>query len=216
MGIGRRDFLRFVATALGGLVVDPIRTIAVNGDYYVNTRLGLGFIKPSKWAFEAFQDFAAKLEGQIVHGLQPGAEEEAFRRDQTSTLVATISKYGDTVPKFSPSITVFKNQEDYESLRSESLEQNALDAIEGWTQLVKDYEVVELPSRCEISRCASIRFKSRWVFEHREIQPIMIEDETLAIDQGSVFYTIHLYDSPSTGDATPKEFARFLESLHIA
>lgn len=209
--------MKFVATALGGLLVDPIRTIAVNGDYYVNTRLGLGFIKPSKWAFDAFQDFATKLEGQIVRDLQPGTEEEEeFRRDQASTLVATISKYGDAIPRFSPSITVFKNPEDYEILRCESLEQIALDAIDGWTELLKDYQVVEQPSRCEISRCASIRFKSRWVFEHREIQPIVIDDETLVIDQGSVLYTIHLYDSPATGDATPNEFTQFRESLHIA
>ena len=117
MGIGRRDFLKFAATALGGLFVDPIRTTAISGDYYVNTRLGLGFMKPGEWAFEAFQDFATKLEGQIVHGL-PSGTEETFRRDQASTLVATISKYGATMPKFSPSITVFKNQEDYESIKS--------------------------------------------------------------------------------------------------
>jgi hypothetical protein len=215
MGIGRRDFLKFVAAALGGLAVDPIRTIAVNGDYYVNARLGLGFIKPSEWAFDAFQDFAPNLEGQILHCLQPDDADE-FRRDQASTLVATIVKRIDSVPRFSPAITVFKNQEDYEIIQSKSLEEIALDGVEVWKRLVKNCEVLESPSQCQVSRCHSIRFKCRWVFEHREIQPILIEDETLLIDQGSVAYTIHLYDSPSTGDATPKEFARFKESLRIA
>jgi hypothetical protein len=216
MGIGRREFLKFVAAALGGVAVDPIRMIAVKGDYYVNAKLGLGFIKPSEWEFEAFQDFATKLEGQIVQGLPPEVDEEEFRRDQASTLVATICKYGEKTRKFGPSITVFKNQEDYASLGSASLDEVARDGIDGFAGLVKDYEVIEQPGWREISRCASIRFKSRWLFEHREIEPILIDDETLIIDQGSLLYTIHLYDSPSVGDTAPSEFARFLRRLHIA
>jgi hypothetical protein len=216
MGIGRRQFLKFVATALGGLVVDPIRTITINGDYYINTTLGLGFVKPGAWMFEAFQDFATKLEGQIVQGVEPGAEEEEFRRDQASTLVATISKYGDAVRRFGPSITIFKNHEDYEGVRSRSLEQVAENAIEGYSYFLRDYELVEPPSRCDISCCRAIRFKTRWVFEHREIEPVLLEDETLAIDQGSCLYTIHLYDSPSTAEVAIGEFTHFLKSLHIA
>jgi hypothetical protein len=52
MGIGRRDFLKFVGMALAGIVVDPLRAIAVNGNYYVNMRLGLGFEKPDGWRLE--------------------------------------------------------------------------------------------------------------------------------------------------------------------
>jgi hypothetical protein len=215
MGIGRRQFLKFVATALGGMAVDPVKAIALNGDYYVNTRLGLGFIKPSEWRFDAFKDFGTMLEGQIIEGLEADAEEE-FRRDHTSTLVATISKYDDSVARFSPSITVFKNREDRESLGCQSFEPLVWDAIDGFAALLKDYEVVEAPTRCKFSNCTSIRFKSRWLFEHRRIQPTVIDDETLIIDQGSVLYTIHLYDSPYTGDTTSREFCRFVKSLRIA
>lgn len=216
MGIGRREFLKFAATALGGLVVDPARVVAVNGDYYVNARLGLGFVKPIGWAFDAFQDFAAKHDGQILQGLPPEADEGEFLRDQASSLVATISKYGDELRQFSPSITVYKNQGDYEESLSGGLERLALHAIDGFAALLRDYEVIEEPRRREVSHCPAIRFKCRWVFEHREIEPILIEDEALAIDDGSRLYTIHLYDSPATGDVARGEFARFLKSLHIA
>ncbi|MEW4568677.1 hypothetical protein AB1L88_12500 [Tautonia sp. JC769] len=216
MGIGRREFLKFVATALGGLAIEPGREIAVNGDYYVNTRLGLGFVKPGGWTLDVFRDFAAKHEGQVVQNLPAGVDEEEFRRDQAATMVATISKYGDAVRAFGPSITVFKNREDYPSSMPGSLEALARGGIEGWGNLLREYEVLEAPSRGEVSRCACVRFKARWLFEHRDIEPVVVEDETLLIDQGSLLYTIHLYDSPEAGETAPEEFARFLEGLHLA
>jgi hypothetical protein len=215
MGIGRREFLKFVATALGGIVIDPLTPFIVNGDYYVNTTLGLGFIKPSAWKFDLFKDFASILEGQIFQGIEDDAEDEV-RRDQASTLVATISKYGDDVARFSPSITVFKNREDREMLESQNIELLVWDAIDGFSTLLKEYAVIEEPVPRTISNCPAIRFKSRWLFEHRKIEPIIIEDEALAIDQGSVLYTIHLYDSPETGDSAPSEFRQFVRSVHIA
>jgi hypothetical protein len=215
MGIGRREFLKFAVAALGGLMVDPIKTIAVNGDYYVNAKLGLGFMKPSDWTFDVFKDFATLLDGQIIEGIEPDDEEE-FRRDQTSTLVAAIAKYNHSIPKFSPSITVFKNQDDRKVLDSLVLDQFVLDAQDGCTTLLKDYEVIEQQTRCEFSKCDARRFKARWLFQHKSIQPTLIDDETLVIDQGTYLYSIHLYDSPYTGDIASKKFRQFVESLHIA
>lgn len=217
MGIGRRAFLEFVTTAVGGLILDPIKTVSINGDYYVDTSLGLGFVKPNDWLFEKDQDFATKLQGQIVNGFELGTkEEEEFRRDQASTLVATISKYDHMASRFSPSITIFKNQDDYESLKPINLEGIVDHFVDGCTVLLRDYEVIELPCHHELSRCASVRFKSRWVFEHREIESVLINDQTIMIDQGSALYTIHLFDSPYTGEDTSNQFSRFLKNLHIA
>jgi hypothetical protein len=36
MGIGRREFLRLTGLALAGLAVDPLKTVAVNDNAYVN------------------------------------------------------------------------------------------------------------------------------------------------------------------------------------
>jgi hypothetical protein len=216
MGIGRREFFKFVAAAFGGMAVDPLQAVAIHGDYFVNTRLGLGFVKPRNWALEAFRDFASELKGQIIQGLPHDVDEEEFRRDQASTLVATVIKYSGAAHRFSPSITVFKNWEDYPEIRPEGLEKLAQYMIEGYSALLKDYEVLEVPRQFEVSRCKAIRFKSRWVFEHNDIEPVLIEDEALAIDQGSHLFSIHMYDSPATGEATPEEFACFLKSLHIA
>ncbi len=88
--------------------------------------------------------------------------------------------------RFSPSITIFKNQDDYESLKPINLEGIVDHFVDGCTVLLRDYEVIELPCQHEVSQCASVRFKSRWVFEHREIEPVLINDQTIMIDQGSV------------------------------
>jgi hypothetical protein len=213
MGIGRRDFLMFAGMAFGGVITDPLHAIAVSGNYYVNMKLGLGFAKPDKWLFDAFKDFGTLLKGQIVEGVS-SEDEEAFRKDQTSTLVAAISKYDDKYVGFSPSITVFKNEEDRADF--ESLGELVAAALSGFSSLLKDFTVVSPPEAVQLSNCECLRMKSRWVFQHEHVPSTLIEDETLVIDQNPVLYTIHLYDAPSIGEMAQTEFDAFVKSLRIA
>lgn len=199
--------------AFAGIVADPLRAIAVNGNYYVNMRLGLGFKKPDGWRFESFKDFAALLKGQVIEGIAP-EEEETFRKDQASTLVAVISKYDDKHPRFSPGITVYKNEEDRADF--DSLDELMQSAIVGFSSLLKDFTVVSSPEPLQLSNCQCMRMKSQWVFQHERIPSTLIEDETLVIDQDPVLYTIHLYDAPSIAEQAQTEFQEFIRSLRIA
>jgi len=196
-------------------MIRPKTGIAMNGDYYVNQRLGLGFVKPSTWKFEAFKDFSTEAKDQVLSLLSPEEEEEELKA-HASTLLATISKYGDERAGFSPSITVHKNQEGRMKLKNLRLDSIVALAIDGFSMLLKDYEVFEPPLPCKLSKCAAVRYKARWRFEHRKMQSLLIDDETVMIDQKTVLFTIHLYDSPYSGDTTPAEFRRFFKSLHIA
>lgn len=199
--------------ALAGILVDPLRAIAVNGNYYVNMRLGLGFEKPDGWRFESFKDFAALLQGQVVEGIAP-EEEDAFRKDQASTLVAMIAKYDDNHPRFSPGITLYKNEEDRAEF--ESLDELIESALVGFSSLLKDFTVVSHPEPLQLSNCQCMRMKSRWVFQHERIPSTLIEDEALVIDQDPVLYTIHMYDAPSIGEDAQAAFQEFSRSLRIA
>lgn len=199
--------------ALAGIVVDPLRAFEVNGNYYVNMRLGLGFEKPDGWRFESFKDFAAQLKGQVVEGVAP-EEEEAFRKDQASTLVAVLSKYDDSHPRFGPGITVYKNEEDRGEF--ESLDELIEAAMVGFSSLLKDFTVLSHPEPLQLSNCQCMRMKSRWMFQHDRIPSTLIDDETFVIDQDPVLYTIHLYDAPSIGEDAQTEFAEFGRSLRIA
>lgn len=213
MGIGRRDFLKFAGMTIGGIVFDPLHAIAVNGNYYVDMRLGLGFEKPDRWHFDSFKDFGSLLKGQVVEGVQP-EDEEAFRKDQTSTLVAVISKYDLKHPSFNPSITVFKNEEDRADLGS--LDEVIEEAVIGFSSILKGFTIISPPVPLQLSNCECIQMKSRWVFQHERIPPTVIDDEALVIDQNPILYTIHLYDAPSIGEVAQIEFVDFVRSLRIA
>ena len=76
MGIGRREFLRLTNIALAGLVIDPLKAVAINDNVYVNKKLGILFHKPQDWGFIAIKDFGKiKNEQKIGEGLDKTAEE---------------------------------------------------------------------------------------------------------------------------------------------
>lgn len=213
MGIGRGEFLRFAAAALGGMALDPLGAATIRDNYYIDPRLGLGFEKPDRWHFNAFKDFRTLLDGQIVENPSP-EDEEALLQEQAATLVATLSKIELGIPRFSPAITIFRDEEGKAGY--ETLEELATAGLVGFSLLLKDFEVIDPPTTRQLSNCECLRFKARWLFRHRDMAPVMIEDETLLIDQVDRLYTIHLYDAPDAGEPAPEEFRRFVNSLRIA
>lgn len=58
MKLHRRAFMKSSGIAITGAVTAPISAAVANDDYYMNERLGLGFIKPSNWHIDAFKDFS--------------------------------------------------------------------------------------------------------------------------------------------------------------
>jgi hypothetical protein len=216
MGIGRLAFLEFVEEAVGkGATQERV----IRGDYFVCPRLGLGFVKPSAWHFRAFEDFFPILEGQKLMGTS-GDDSEEFAEDWRS-LVGVISKYPlgleDDLEsnRFTPSITINK----YSSLLFETainLEAAAIAAIEKYSELRRDYRILEPTQFQSISMCPAIRFTSQFVFEHRHVPATLVRNKTLIIDQGQYIYCVNLYDSPTTGEAIGAEFDAFVGSLHLA
>lgn len=219
MGIGKLAFLQFVDEAVGGRTEVAPHDRTVRGDYFVSRRLGLGFVKPSAWHFHAFEDFCPMLAGQeLMNG--SGDYEEDFA-EHASNLVAVISKYpvgesadGDFA-RFSPSITIFSNAEDREEVAAD-FEAAVSKGIDYFREMLRDYVVLEPPLFQTISMCPAARYTAQFVFEHRAIAPTVVRDRTLIIDQGHHVYSIHLYDSPATGETVGGEFDAFVGSLHLA
>ena len=81
--------------------------------------------------------------------------------------------------------------------------------------LLKDYNCYETPEEIRLSNCKAIRFKSRYVFEHEKIKPILIDDEFIGLEHKESFYSIHLYDSPYEGEVAPEEFKVFMSSMYL-
>ena len=213
MGIGRREFLKFTSLALAGALIDPGQLIFANGDYYVNKELGLGFRKPKVWEFEALSGFPYLDRRQILSNLDED-ESQALIEDHMDTLVAAMTKYSDAIGKFGPCITIYRNFVDYKIHKSDMV-----GMAEEWMQdmslALRDYEYIDLPKNIMVSNCKAMRLKGRYIFEQIRIKPTLIEDEIIGIEHQDSFYTIHLYDSPHTGEVAHKEFDIFKRSLHL-
>jgi len=219
MGIGKLAFLEFVDEAIGGEEPTEGQDRTIRGDYFVSRRLGLGFVKPSAWYFHAFEDFFPMLAGQTLKtGFGDEAEDLA---EHASNLVAVISKYpvgeiaeGDST-RFSPSITIFSNAEDRDGVAADFGTLVSL-GIEYFRENLRDYVILEPPRFQMISMCPAVRYTSQFLFEHRAIVPTVVRDVTLVIDQGQCVFSVHLYDSPATGETIGGEFEAFMGSLHLA
>ncbi len=219
MGIGRLAFLEFVDEAIGNRADLAGHDRAIRGDYFVSRRLGLGFVKPSEWHFHAFEDFCPMLAGQELLN-SSGDHVEDFE-EHASNLVAVISKYpiGELpegeLTHFSPSITIFSNSEDREDVAAD-FEAAVLAGIENFQEMLRDYVVLEGPRFQTISMCPAAQYTAQFMFEHRACPPTLVRDKTLVVDQGHHVFSIHLYDSPATGECVGGEFDAFVGSLHLA
>ena len=217
MNLGRRQFLKFVASAIAGSQVDSLSGIYKSPTLFVDEKLGFAFKIPQGWYLEAFRDdFNELLGGQKL--AEPYSDDKEILEDLGQGLMATLSKYPLEevhVQRFSPSITFFKDTDDclneYEDLLNLSS-----DAISGFSEVLTDYECTQLPEYLDRSDCIMVRSKSKFLFEHDDLEPSLIDDETFVIHYQKCIYTIHLYDSPYIGDTSQSEFELFKKSLHIA
>lgn len=217
MKIGRRAFLQFLGSAIAGAQIDAHSKFYSSDTHYIDRELGFGFEIPKGWFLETFRkDFPQLLGGQQL--AEEWRDEEGLLEELGEGLIATLSKYpivGSSPNRFSPSITFFRDDdsalEDYDDLKD-----LAEHAILGFSSVLTDYQCTNPPKLIKRSDCTLIRARSKFLFEHRDISPVMIDDEAFIIHHESKIYTIHLYDSPYTGDSSQREFTTFRESLHIA
>ena len=217
MNLGRRHFLKFVTSAIAGAHADAFSSIYRTPSVFVDKKLGFGFNIPEGWFLETFRkDFDDLLGGQKL--AEPYTGDQEIFEELTQGLMATLSKYPlqqSSPQRFSPSVTFFKDTDeclnDYEDLRELSS-----DAQRGFSEFLNDYECTESPEYLDLKDCVIVRSKSKFLFEHSEIEPVLVDDETFLVHHEKSLYTIHLYDSPYTGDSSQAEFVLFKDSLHIA
>ena len=219
MGIGKLAFLEFVAEAVDGSKGVAGRDRAIQGDYFVSRRLGLGFVKPSAWYFHAFEDFEPKLAGNIfVEGsVMDGADFSVYGSD----LVVVVSKYplgSETeVEKAAvgPSIAICSSSRDKEDAKDD-LKTLVSQTIDLSREILRDFLILEPPRFQMISMCPAARFTSQFIMEHSRTMPTLVRVETLVIDQGACVYSINLTDLPAIGHTAAPEFDAFVGTLHFA
>ena len=224
MGIGRRNFLKYLSIAMVGFKINPLQAIAINSDYYINKQFGFLLTKPKGWDFVSVKDFGKLKTDQTL------AEEFEANKDEVweelGDPVLVIAKYGLDKPeyndKFSSAITVFINHKnDIIELYEDEDINGDFEKIVGMIafgseRLFKDYKTTKNITPYVLSDCSG--FESVWTctFESSEHQKSWhCQTWTIIIEKGDYIYSFNMIDSEQAGEIEEKIFKEFVSAIKI-
>ncbi len=219
MGVGIKEFLRSVSQALGKLAIDPLKSIILNGDVYVNKKLGILFKKPKGWNFVAVKDFGRmKNEQYIGEGLDMSAEEIW---DDLGDPICIATKYYTDAPEykgiFSPTITLnITPKKELEHLGPQTFEEVLELSEQGVAMLLKDFKVVKRYEPTLISNCKFYEHDAEYLFEHVEIdESLKVELKVLQAEHNGFYYAFNCHQSKIQNQYADKEFEDFKKSIKL-
>lgn len=224
MGLGRRKFLEYVGIALAGLTLDPLQSIAINADYYVNKKFGFLLTKPKGWDFVSFTDFGKlKTDQSLSEEFEPNKDEVW---EELGDPVLVIAKYGLNEPKykdkFSPAITVFINHKnDIIEFYEDDNIQGDFEKIVGMVaygsgRLFKDYETIKNITPYTLSDCRGFDSEWTWTFESVEHKKsYKCKTWSIMVEKGDYIYSFNMIDSEQADEIEERTFRQFVESIKI-
>lgn len=217
MGLGRREFIRLAGLALAGLVVDPMKAVAVNKNYYVNKKFGIILEKPANWEFLAVKDFGKLFDEQILSN--DYFEKEEILEDLGEP-VFLITKYWQDTPenkgKFSPTISAYINHKSELGFEPKSLEEVIELSGYGTGMMLKDFERQELAEPISISGCKAYICKATYLFEHTELKnPVKTNLTVVIIEHNEHYYYINMHDSDQVNENAQKEFEECIKTIKL-
>jgi len=224
MGLGRRRFLEYVSIALAGLTLDPLQSIVINSNNYVNRKFGFLLTKPMGWDFVSIKDFGKlKSDQSFSEEFEPNKDEVW---EDLGDPILVIAKYGLDNPehhdKFSPAITVFINHKsDIAKLYEDDYIQGDFEKIVGMVaygsgRLFKDYETIRSITPYNLSDCLGFDSEWTWTFESSEHKKrYTCKTWSIMIEKGDYIYSFNMIDSEQAGEVEEKTFKRFVDSIKI-
>jgi len=91
MGLGRREFMKLAGMALAGTMIDPLKAIGFNKNYYVNKKFGLILEKPEGWNILSYKDFGKLKSVQLLSEQYEESKDEVW--ETLTDPVLSIAKY---------------------------------------------------------------------------------------------------------------------------
>lgn len=218
MGIGRREFLKLTRFALLGVLVDPLKAVAVNDNVYINKKLGILFNKPQGWGFVSVKDFG-KIKSEQVIGHFELTAEEIWAELGDPICIAT--KYYQNKPEykgvFSPTITLnITPKEELEDLDFETFEELIELSGYGTSIVLKDFKVIKKYEPYLISNYKFYEYDAEYLFEHIEIsEPLKVELKVLKTVHNGFYYDFNCHQSKSQKQVADKEFEEFKRTIKL-
>ncbi len=224
MGLGRRKFLEYMSIALAGLSIDPLKSIAVNSDNYVNKKFGFLLTKPKSWDFVSIKDFGKLKNDQLLSDDFEPNKDDVWQELGDPVLV--IAKYGldksEYSDKFSPAITVFINHKnDIIDLYEDEYIQGDLEKIVGMvaygsSRIFKDYTTIRNISPYNLSGCNGYDSEWTWTFESIEHKKNWhCKTWSIMVEKGDYIYSFNMIDSAQAGEIEDQNFKNFVETIKI-
>lgn len=217
MGLGRREFIRLAGLALAGLVVDPLKAVAVNKNYYVNKKFGIILEKPDNWEFLAVKDFGKLFDEQILSNDYFVKEEILEDLGEPAFL---ITKYWQDTPetkgKFSPTISAYINHKSELGYEPKSFEEVIELSGYGTGMILKDFERKELVGPISISGCKAYISKATYLFEHIDLKnPVKTNLKVVMIEHNDHYYYLNMHDSEQVNENAQKEFEECIKTIKL-
>lgn len=219
MGIGIREFLRLTRAALAGLVIDPLKAVAINDNIYVNKKLGILFHKPQNWGFLAVKDFGEIKSKQIFgEGLDLTKDEIL---DDLGYPICIATKFYQNTPEnkgiFSPTITLnITPKAELEDLGYETFEELIEMSEYGVSHLLKDFKIIKRHKPTYISNCKFYEYDAEYLFEHIEIEnPLKVELKVLKAEHNGLYYDFNCHQSKTQQQCADREFEEFKKTIKL-
>ncbi len=219
MGIGRREFLRLTGIALAGLDIDPLKAVAVNGNVYVNKKLGILFHKPQDWGFVAIKEFGRIKSAQIIGEGLDETPEEIWEELGDPICIAT--KYYQDKPAykglFSPTITLnITPKEELSYLGYETFEELIDMSADGISTILKQFRVTKKNAPYYVSNCLFYEYEAEYMFEHVEIaEPLKVELRVLKAEHNGFYYDFNCHQSKAQNQFADEEFDEFKKTIRL-
>lgn len=219
MGLGRREFLRLAGLALAGLAIDPLASVAINDNVYVNKKLGILFEKPNSWGFIAVKDFGKLKSQQLLADEMEAYKEEIF--EDLGDPICLVTKYFQGKPEnqgiFSPTISLhITPKEELEDLEYDSFEELMELSAYGTSLILKDYQVLKKYNPYYISGSKFYEFDASYLFEHTDLkEPLKVELKVLKTEHNGLYYDFNCHQSKAQNQIADKEFEAFKRSIKL-
>lgn len=205
--------MKIAGMALAGIAINPLESVAVNDDYYINKKLGIVLKKPNGWQYLSLKSFREMQNEQILP-----VEDENFEKEIRELMdpILVISKYPDIKffeDRFSPGASVYC--ELFHFQYGNTLLKQSYRAAEGFKNVLTDYKMTQNPKILRVSNCDAVEMNGKFLFTHKRLSPIPVELKTVMVYQNPILYTLHMFDSKYLNDKTPDAFEFLIENFKL-
>ena len=216
MGIGRRDFLKYLAMTTSTIAFDAGSAVQVYGDLYLNRKLGIAFRCPAGWHFADVKEMGDVRDGQI---LAPESELLDFNVNEEPLPILTVTRdplgSSSKLDHFTPGVTInLENLTESECNEFPMVDYSKFD-VELCQQMFEKFELLFAPSGLTVSKCKSAEFTSSFLYKHKNIVPTLVRMRSVIVNHHPSYYTIRMFDSPFVGGNAEFNYDEFLSSFRL-